>query len=152
MDMFDEAQALAGMIHMLSLTQDEVAVRLGVSQSYIANKLRLLRLSPRVREKIREHSLSERHARAILRLPSEENALSMIERIARDSLTVQSTEQLVDALLSAKGDEGVIETVTLIERVVYSYLDTIHNLGVRIKKTVEEKDGVATLTFMLEAR
>lgn len=151
MDMFEEANALLGMIRMLSLTQEEIAGKLGVSQSYVANKLRLLKFTPSVREKIIAKGLSERHARALLRLENEEAALSLIDQIARDSLTVQSTEELVDALLMSEDKSGVIETVSLIERLVYSYMSTIRSLGVCIRKTVEEKEGVATLTFTVEA-
>lgn len=151
MDMFEEANALLGMIRMLSLTQEEIAGRLGVSQSYVANKLRLLKFSQGVREKIIARGLSERHARALLRLEDEEAILALIEQIARDALTVQSTEELVEALLLCADKRGVIETVSLIERLVYSYMNTIHTLGVRIRKTVEEKDGVAVLTFTVES-
>ena len=150
MDMFEEANALLGMIRMLSLTQEEIAGRLGVSQSYVANKLRLLRFSPTVREKILAKGLSERHARALLRIEDEQAILSLIDQIEKDALTVQSTEELVEALLSLREKGGVIETVCLIERLVYSYMNTIRGLGVRIRKTVEEKEGVATLTFTVE--
>ena len=151
MDMFEEAGALLGMIRMLSLTQEEIATRLGVSQSYVANKLRLLKFSPKVREKITAAGLSERHARALLRLEEDEVILKTVEQIARDSLTVLSTEQLVDALLRTREGGGVLETVSLIEGLVYSYMETIRNLGVRIRKTVEESEGIATLVFTVES-
>ena len=150
MDMFEEANALLGMIRMLSLTQEEIAGKMGVSQSYVANKLRLLRFSPAVREKIVANGLSERHARALLRLEEENTIFALIEQIARDALTVQATEELVDALLAASDKGGAIETVYLIERLVYSYMSTIHGFGARLRKTVEEKDGTVTLTFFVE--
>lgn len=151
MDMFEEAQALYGMIQMLGLTQDEVARKLGVSQSYIANKLRLLKFSPRVREKIREGNLSERHARALLRLSLEEDILFLIEKIREDALTVQSTEEIVEAHLALFAGGGMADVVALIERVVHSYTETVHNKGFKIRKVVEEGDGEMTLTFTLQA-
>ena len=151
MDMFEEASALLGMIRMLSLTQEEIASRLGVSQSYVANKLRLLKFSPRVREKIIASGISERHARTLLRLEGDDTILHMIEQISRDALTVQSTEELVEALLLNKGRDGVLEAVSLIERLVYSYMETIKNHGVRIRKTVVDNEGFTTLTFTIEA-
>ena len=151
MDMFEEAQALSGMIQMLGLTQDEVAKKLGVSQSYIANKLRLLKFSPSVREKIRESGLSERHARALLRLPHDEDILFFVEKIRGDSLTVQSTEELVDAHLAFSDSSDISEVALLIERVVGSYMETIYSRGIRLKKIVEQGEDVATLTFHLEA-
>ena len=151
MDMFEEAQALFGMIQMLGLTQEEVAKRLGVSQSYIANKLRLLRFSQRIREQIRAGQLSERHARALLRLHDDEDILFFIKKIKEDSLTVQTTEELVEAHLALLSSGGISDVVALIERVIHSYTETIRERGVRLKKTVEEGDGCATLSFRLEA-
>ena len=151
MDMFEEAQALCGMIQMLGLTQEEVAKRLGVSQSYIANKLRLLKFSQRTREQIRTGELSERHARALLRLHEEEDILFFIKKIKEESLTVQTTEELIEAHLALDDGGGLSEVVALIERVVHAYSDTIHQRGVRMRKVVEERDGCTTLEFTLEA-
>ena len=151
MDMFDEAQALCGMIQMLGLTQEEVAKRLGVSQSYIANKIRLLRFSPYVREQIRISGLSERHARALLRLQGDEDILFYVKKIKEEALTVQTTEELVDAQLSHTEGGGVADAVSLLEQVIRSYADAIHQRGVRIKKVVEENDGSTTLSLTLEA-
>ena len=147
MDMFEEAQALCGMIQMLGLTQDEVAKRLGVSQSYIANKIRLLRFSPTVREQIRCSGISERHARALLRLQNDTDILFLVNKIKEEGLTVQTTEELVDAQIALCDGAGITGAVTLIERVMYSYTDAIHQKGVRIKKVVEESEGAVTLSY-----
>lgn len=98
MNMFDEAEAIRAMIDMRSSTQQELAKGLGVSQSYIANKLRLLGLSPIVRAKITKGSLSERHARALLRLNGEKLQLEVLEKILERSLTVAESEALVDLI------------------------------------------------------
>ena len=150
MDMFEEAQALCGMIQMLGLTQEEVAKKLGVSQSYIANKLRLLRFSPKAREQIQAGELSERHARALLRLQDEEDILFFIRKIKDESLTVQTTEDLVEAHLALTEGGGLSEVVALIERLVHAYGDTIHQRGVRVRKVVEEGERTVTLSFTLE--
>ena len=68
MDMFDEARAIRSTMELCHLTQGELARQLGVSQSYVANKLRLLKFSQKMTEKIRSSGISERHARALLRL------------------------------------------------------------------------------------
>lgn len=106
MDMFDEARAILGMIKLLGKTQSEIARELGVSQSYIANKLRLLGFSSVLIEKIRQKGLSERHARAILRLDGEEARGKMIDEVAARSLTVRECEALVDAAALVKVAEG----------------------------------------------
>ena len=100
MNMFEEALALNGTIKMCALTQGQIAKRLGVSQSYIANKLRLLNFSPRMQERILEYGLCERQARALLRIRDERLAEGALCEMAKKNMTVSESEALVDALLS----------------------------------------------------
>ena len=81
------------------MTQKEVAAQLHRQQSTIANKIRLLQLSPQVRSAILRNRLTERHARALLRLRDEAKQLSVVEKAAREGLTVQSTEMLICRML-----------------------------------------------------
>ena len=99
MDMFDEARALRTMIAMRTSTQREIADKLGVSQSYVANKLRLLSFSDAVQSRIRESGISERHARALLRLSTESDVFLAIDKILAMHLSVAATEALVDVML-----------------------------------------------------
>jgi ParB family chromosome partitioning protein len=99
MNMFEEAQALHGTIKMCALTQGQIAKRLGVSQSYIANKLRLLNFSPRMQERILEYGICERQARALLRIRDEKLAENALCEMAKKNMTVSESEALVDALL-----------------------------------------------------
>ena len=89
MDMFDEARAMSGTLQLCHITQKELAERMGVSQSYVANKLRLLAFTPYVEKLIKKHSISERHARALLRLESEEDMLEILEKVVTRELTVR---------------------------------------------------------------
>ena len=98
MSMFDEARSIATMMKMRNLTQGEVAKMLGVSQSYVANKLRLLKLDESMRERIIKADLSERHARAILRLKSDEDRSKALDKICERGLSVAESEALVDML------------------------------------------------------
>lgn len=98
MSMFDEAKSIATMMKMRNLTQGEVAKMLGVSQSYVANKLRLLKLDESMRERIIKADLSERHARAILRLKSDEDQSKALDKICERGLSVAESEALVDML------------------------------------------------------
>ena len=102
MNMFDEARAISGMLTMKKMTQNEIAKLFGTSQSYIANKIRLLKLSEKVQNEILNSKLSERHARALLRLTGEEKILETIEKIKAMKLSVMATEALIDAELEAE--------------------------------------------------
>ena len=94
--MFEEARAMSGTMELCKITQKELAERMGVSQSYVANKLRLLSLSPHVERLIKKHGISERHARAVLRLDSEDDQLEILEKVISRELTVRECEALVD--------------------------------------------------------
>jgi ParB family chromosome partitioning protein len=96
MDMFEEARAMSGTMELCHITQKELADRMGVSQSYVANKLRLLALSPHVERLIKKHGVSERHARALLRLESDDDRLEVLEKVIARELTVRECEALVD--------------------------------------------------------
>ena len=98
MNMFEEARAIAGMMRMRGITQADMARSLGVSQSYVANKVRLLSLSPEMMKRIDEAGLTERHARAVLRLRDESLRTRALDRIISEGLTVRESEALVDLL------------------------------------------------------
>lgn len=98
----EEAAAIARLIAQYGLSQEEAARRLGRSQSAVANKLRLLRLSPEVRVLLRRYGLTERHARALLRLEDPEKQRAALEHIAAMGLTVAQSEAYIENLLSAR--------------------------------------------------
>jgi len=101
----EEAECYAQLIATYGLTQEELAVRLGKSQSAVANKLRILKLSPKVKEAMVEARMTERHARALLRLRDDDTQLSVIEKVRGRSLSVKDTEKLVERLLNRMYDE-----------------------------------------------
>ena len=77
----EEAEAYRNLLYQHGLTQEELALSIGKTQSSVANKIRLLKLSKLIREIIKDHRLSERHARALLRLKTEEEQLKALEKI-----------------------------------------------------------------------
>ncbi len=99
LNMFEEAEAMRNLIEIWGLTQESVAKKLGKKQSTIANKLRLLKLDDEERALIKKASLTERHARAVLKLESKEQRKLMIKKIAAKNLNVQDTESLIDSIL-----------------------------------------------------
>ena len=93
---FEEAEGYRRLIDEMRMTQQQLADSLGRQQSTIANKLRLLRLPQEVRDAILRHDLTERHARALLKLHSLEDQLEIIDRVVLKNLNVSQTEELVD--------------------------------------------------------
>ncbi len=101
---FEIAESYQNLIHTQGMTQEEIAKKLGKSQSTIANKLRLLKLYPRTKRLILEYALSERHARALLHLSDEEAQLSAVRAINDNKLNVSQAEELVKKMLSTKSE------------------------------------------------
>lgn len=101
LDCFEEAAAIARLIHRYGLSQEQAAEKLGRSQSAVANKLRLLRLPPPVVELLRQGDLSERHARALLRLTDQEEQIAAAKTIIARRMNVAQTEEYIESLLRA---------------------------------------------------
>ncbi len=123
MDMFDEAMAMSGTLELCKITQKELGNRMGVSQSYIANKLRLLTLSEHTRGLIRRNSLSERHARALLRIRDEGDRLEVLEKVISRGLTVRECEALVEMKVSDNAPAAISEA-SASER-ISTFVDTL---------------------------
>ena len=101
LDIFEEAEAIEKLLHSGGCTQATLAARLCMSQSALANKLRILRFDPLQRELICRYHLTERHARAILRLPPDKRT-EMILTVGKDNLSVSATELKIDEILCEK--------------------------------------------------
>lgn len=98
---FEIAESYQALIRNQGMTQEEIAKKIGKSQSTIANKLRLLRLYPRTKRLITEYALSERHARALLHLSDEESQILAVRAINDKKLNVSQTEELVKKMLKS---------------------------------------------------
>ncbi len=107
----EEALSYRQLLDKCDLTQEELAKKVGKTQSAIANKIRLLRLPQSVREIIKDNSLTERHARALLRLDTEEKQLYASRRIVDLSLSVKQTEELCDRILKDGIEEKPLHKV-----------------------------------------
>ena len=129
----EEAAAISRLITTYGLSQEEAARRLGFSQSAVANKLRLLRLSPACVELLRKYDLTERHARALLRLEDGALQWTAAQTIVRDGLTVARTEQLVERLLS-RGGASAPRRPTFVIKDIRFFLNTITR-GVSLMRT-----------------
>lgn len=108
LNFMEEANAIQQLIQKLSITQEQVAKRLGRSQSSIANKLRLLRLPEDIQRQLIDGGLTERHARALLRLP-EEQMSGAVGTMVEQSMNVAQAEALVEQLLNEKNGHAMEE-------------------------------------------
>ena len=101
LDFIEEAVGINRLIRMFGMSQEEAARRIGKSQSAVANKLRLLKLPQDILDSLRSNGLTERHGRALLRLPRAEEQRAALEFIIENGLTVAATDAYIDALLSS---------------------------------------------------
>ena len=109
LNMFEEAYGFKKLIENHGLTQDEVARRMSISQSAVANKLRLLRFSYEEQKMMLENSFSERHARAIIRISGQADRLAVIKFVIEHKLNVSETEAYVEGLLNGDGGKTAAE-------------------------------------------
>ena len=106
LDFIEEAKGIGLLMERYRLTQEQASQALGKSQSGLANKLRLLRHSEAVLKMIRRDGLTERHARALLRLPNDEMKFRVMDAIRQFSMTAQRTDSYIDSLLSKEKPAG----------------------------------------------
>lgn len=136
---FEEAEGYQSLMKEHGLTQEELARRLGMNQSTVANKMRILKLPVSIKDQISAYKLSERHARALLRLHNEEAQLKVLREIKQKNLSVKLTEDLVEKMLSKMYGEEPPEmnrqNVVCIMRDYRIYLNTIKKALARIKKS-----------------
>ena len=107
LDFVEEAEGIAQLISLFGMSQEEAARRLGKSQPSIANKLRLLRLPKDVLDTLRDDNLTERHGRALLRLPGEGAQRAALHEMVAQRMNVSAAEAYVEELLAAP---PVVET------------------------------------------
>ena len=100
LDYIEEAEGLSQLIQTFDMSQEEAARRVGKSQSAVANKLRILKLPRDMLERLKQNGLSERHARALLRLGSNQERYEVLDHIIHHELTVARTEEYIDTYLA----------------------------------------------------
>lgn len=103
----EEALAYQQILDSQDLTQKELADKMGKKQSTIANKLRLLQLPITVQESVKKKEITERHARALLKLKTTTERNQMLKRIIKDELTVEETEKQIKKKLEPKKKKNV---------------------------------------------
>lgn len=152
LNIFEEALAIETLINKLSLTQGQVAEKLSLSQSAVANKLRILRLSNSEREKIIGNALTERHARALLKIEDDIKRERALNHICANRLNVTQSENYIQNLLSdnKKGKTTfVFRDLRIFVSTINKAIDTMRKSGVRASATKDESDSFIEYTIRI---
>ncbi len=106
LNFIEESIGYDNLIREHQFTQQQLAEKLGKNQSTIANKLRILKLPNEIKSSLIENNLTERHARAFLKLPNEELMLQVLDKVIKNELTVKKTEKLIKDILEDLNNNG----------------------------------------------
>ena len=149
LDFIEEARGIARLMDRCRISQEQAAQLLGRSQSSVANKLRLLKHSEEVLDALRQGELTERHARALLRLSSESLKLTAIGEIVRQRMNVSRTEQYIQTLLQQGQAKEYKPNVNAFLRNLTQGLSKIQNSGISAvsERRETENEIVVTITF-----
>lgn len=155
--MFEEARGVSRLIRRYGLTQQEAAVKLGKTQSTIANKLRLLRLTYEEQEWIENAGLSERHARALLKLGDEGARREALSKIISESLNVQQSENLINLMLNSSPknnkkqgtSKAVIKDVRIFVNTINKAIDTMRLAGIDAQSDKTDTDNFIEYTIRI---
>lgn len=150
LNMFEEARGISRLIRKYDITQEEAAVKLGKKQSTVANKLRLLKLTLEEQDWITQAGLSERHARALLRIDDEELRKKTLSQVISGGFSATDTESLVTNLLhqntlpDKKQDRKfIVKDLRIFVNTINKAVDTMRLSGINaIAKRVESEEYI----------
>ena len=149
---FEQAQGLRDILVLWDCTQAEAAKRLGMAQPTLANKLRLLQLTGDQRQFVLDNNLTERHARAVLRLPENRRSEALIN-IAKRRLNARQTDLYIEQLLNstAKGRHRIsmVRDVRIFVNTIDHAIRLMTDNGVPATAHREEKDGYIEYTVRI---
>lgn len=157
LDFLEEAQALQALLDASGFSQETLARQIGKSQSAVANKLRLLKLSPEVLQLLQQNGFTERHARSLLRLPGAEAQAGAARYVVANRLTVAQTEAYIDVLLSPPPSKPVpkakpvfvLKDVRLFLNSVKRGLTMMQSAGVAADFQRQDTDEAILLTIRI---
>lgn len=151
LNFLEEAEGYKCIMEDYGFTQEELANKLSKSQSAIANKLRILKLSDKVKKLIIDHNLTERHARAVLKLPQEASQIEAVTRIIKEDLTVKKTEEMVADMMEVlsasstrrveKKEKRMVNNMKLFTNSIRQSVDIIRKTGIDVTyENIQEGD------------
>lgn len=149
LDFIEEARGISFLMEQWSMSQEQAAKLIGKSQSAVANKLRLLRHSQPVLAALRAAGLTERHARALLRLPTEPEKIAAIATISKMNMSVARTERYIDELLSSQEKKPPKANVGAFLNSLSQSLSRIQLSGIPAVSERRETDSQIVLTITI---
>ncbi|MDR3240185.1 MAG: nucleoid occlusion protein [Clostridiales bacterium] len=150
LNFLEEAEGFQNLMQDYAFTQDQLAERIGKSQSTIANKLRILKLPKKIQKILLENDLTERHARALLKLDDEPLQKEILQQVIAGDLTVKKTEELVELALKRKSPKPektiskirhYIKDIRIFTNTMRQALDMMDQAGVKNEYFMEETEG-----------
>lgn len=154
----EEAEAFAALIAEHGLTQEELAEKLGKNQSTIANKVRILKLSPEIRALLAQYRLTERHARALLRLDDEKERRKALELMIQRGLNVAKSEELVEQMLDKKRSNKpeekkknirIFKDIRIFANTIRQAVDMMKQSGIAAKSDKREYEDYIEYTIRI---
>ena len=150
LDYLEEAAGISSLMQREKLTQEQMARLLGKSQSTLANKLRILKHSQGILDALRASGLSERHARALLRLNSEEEKLKALREMDRQNMSVARAEQYISALLAGRPQSCRRPSVVTFLNSLTQSLQKIQKSGIPAVSERKETEKQIIFTITIE--
>ena len=143
LNFFEEAEAIEKLSVIYKLSYSDISKKLGKSQSSLSNKMRLLKLSPEIRTVIIENSLTERHARALLRLENDVDRLKALLHIIEKKLNVSDTDKYIESYLSPKIIKSEpkikkLKDIKIFINTINHAVDTMRKAGIKAVSTEHE--------------
>ncbi len=156
----EEAEGLAMLLNEYNMTQEELAEKLGKTQSTVANKLRVLKLPTEVKYLLIEKNLTERHARALLKLKNTEDMLEVLKKVVAGDLNVRKTEALIENYLEKKEEnkktksnmriKRIIKDIRVFTNSVINAVEIMNDSGVRTDFRMKEVEGGYQIVIDIE--
>ena len=150
----EEALAYQQLLDTQDITQEQLAEKVGKKQSTIANKLRLLQLPMTVQEAVRRKDMTERHARALLRLDSTAKQNNMLREIMAKGLNVEQTEQKIKAKIEPKKQKPKAKSISQNLKIAMNTLDQaiqmVQQAGVNTHVDIQETDDEVVYTIKMK--
>ncbi|MEC5425064.1 nucleoid occlusion protein [Virgibacillus sp. C22-A2] len=153
----EEATAYAKLLELHGLTQEALAQRLGKNQSTIANKLRLLKLPEKVQQALLNKSITERHARALIKLKESDKQIKLLDAILENDLNVKQTEERINKMNNPEDDQkknrsklkGFNKDIRIAMNTIRQSLSMVSDTGVKVESDEQELEDYYQITIKI---